>query len=161
MRRFIVAIATATALVACGGPSTPDFVAKVAVSDMYEVQAGKLAAEKGQSEAIKSFGQQMVEAHTKTSEELLQIVKSKDRKINVPASLDAKHEKMLSNLKDASPEDFDETYAEQQVDAHQNAVDVFEDYASSGDDPELKQFAGKTLPVIKHHLEDAKKLPST
>ncbi len=161
MRRFAFAILAGIVLAACGGSSTSGFVEKVAVSDMYEVQAGKLAAEKGQSDAIKSFGQQMVEAHTKTSEELLQILKSKDMKVNVPTSLDAKHQKMLSNLKDAAAADFDETYAEQQVDAHQDAVDLFEDYASTGDNPELKQFAGKTLPVIKHHLEAAKKLPST
>src|SRR5688572_22319020 len=111
MRRSVFALLATIALAACGGPSTPSFVETVAISDMYEVQAGKLASERGQSEVTRTFGQQMVDAHTKTSEELLQIVKSKDMKVSVPASLDAKHQKMLDNLKDASAEDFDKAYA--------------------------------------------------
>jgi putative membrane protein len=161
MRKFLFAILAGIVLTACGGSNTPDFVEKVAISDMYEVQAGKLAAEKGQSEAIKTFGRQMVDAHTKTSEELLQIVKSKDGKIKVPTSLDAKHQAMLDDLKDASAEAFDKIYADQQVDAHQDAVDIFKDYASHGRDADIQQFAKKTLPTIKHHLEDAKKLTSS
>jgi putative membrane protein len=161
MRKFTFAILAGIVLAACGGSSTPGFVEKVAISDMYEVQAGKLAAEKGESEAIKTFGQQMVDAHTKTSEELLQIVKSKDGKIKMPTSLDAKHQQMLDDLKNASAEDFDKIYADQQIDAHQDAVDIFADYASQGPDADIQQFAKKTLPSIKHHLEDAKKLAST
>ena len=70
MRNLIVAVMVSLALIGCGAPSTPDFIQKAAMSDMYEVQAGKLAAEKGQSDAVKQFGQQMVDAHTKTTEEL-------------------------------------------------------------------------------------------
>jgi len=57
------------ALVSCGVPSTPVFVEKAASSDLYEVAAGKLASEKGQSEAVKTFSRHMVEAHSKTTEE--------------------------------------------------------------------------------------------
>src|SRR6478672_8096454 len=96
MRNFMIAALAFTVLAGCGAPSTPDFVQKAAMSDMYEVQAGKLAADKGQSE---------------------------------------------------------------QVDAHQEAVDLFKKYASSGDNADVKQFAEKTLPTIEHHLDEAKKLP--
>jgi putative membrane protein len=53
-----------------------------------------------------------------------------------------------------------EIYAQQQVDGHQAAVDLFKKYADRGDDPDVKQFAEKTLPTIQHHLDEAKKLPS-
>ena len=62
------------------------------MSDMYEVQAGKLAADKGQSDAVKQFGQQMVDAHSKTTEELTTIVKTKNIKVDLPPKLDAKHQ---------------------------------------------------------------------
>ena len=42
-----VSLAT-LALVSCGAPSTPDFVKKAATSDLYEVEAGKIASDKGQ-----------------------------------------------------------------------------------------------------------------
>ncbi len=39
-----------------------------------------------------------------------------------------------------------------------DAVALFEAYAKSGDDPELKSWAAKTLPHLKEHLSIAKKL---
>ena len=157
--KLCIATLATLALAGCGAPSTPDFVQKAAMSDMYEVQAGKLAAEKGQSDVVKQFGQQMVDAHTKTTEELTGIVKSKNIKVDLPANLDAKHQKLIDDLNSASAQDFDKTYAKQQVDGHQEAVHLFKKYAAKGDDADVKQFAEKTLPTIEHHLDEAKKLP--
>lgn len=160
MRSFLIATLASLFLSGCGAPSTSDFVQKTAMSDMYEVQAGKLAAEKGQSDAVKQFGQQMVDAHTKTTEELTGIVKTKNIKVDPPTKLDAKHQKLIDDLNSATADNFDKAYAKQQVDAHQEAVDLFKKYAASGDDADVKQFAEKTLPTIQHHLDEAKKLPS-
>ena len=121
MRSFIIATLATLALAGCGAPSTPDFVQKAAMSDMYEVQAGKLAADKGQSDSVKQFGQQMVDAHTKTTEELTGIVKTKSIKVDLPTKLDAKHQKLIDDLNGAPATDFGKTYANQQVDAHQEA----------------------------------------
>jgi putative membrane protein len=159
MRNLVMAAVAAMALAGCG-PTTADFVQKVAMSDRYEVQAGKIAAEKGQSDAVKQFGQQMVDAHTKTTEELTGIVKAKNLKVDLPRNLDAKHQKLLDDLNNVSAQEFDKTYAKQQVDGHQEAANLFKKYASQGDDADVKQFAQKTLPTIEHHLEEAKKLPS-
>ena len=158
MRSYVIAALATLALVGCGASGTPDFVQKAAMSDMYEVQAGKLAAEKGQSDVVKQFGQQMVDAHTKTTEELIGIVKSKNIKVDLPTKLDAKHQKLIDDLNSASSQDFGQMYAKQQVDGHQEAVDLFKKYASSGNDADVKQFAEKTLPTIEHHLDEAKKL---
>ena len=160
MRSYVIATLATLALVGCGAPSTLDFVQKAAMSDMYEVQAGKLAADKGQSDAVKQFGQQMVDAHSKTTEELTTIVKTKNIKVDLPPKLDAKHQKLIDDLNSVSAQDFDKTYADQQVAAHKEAVDLFKKYASNGDDPDVKQFAEKTLPTIEHHLDEAKKLPA-
>ena len=108
---------------------------------------------------MKQFGQQMVDAHSKTTEELTSIVKTKNIKVDLPPKLDAKHQKLIDDLNSASAQDFDKAYAGQQVDAHKEAVGLFKKYASKGDDPDVKQFAEKTLPTIEHHLEEAKKLP--
>ena len=160
MRNLLVAVAASMALIGCGAPSTPDFIQKAAMSDMYEVQAGKLAVEKSQSDAVKQFGQQMVDAHTKTTEELTGIVKTKNLKVELPSALDAKHQKLMDDLNSASVDNFDKAYAKQQVDAHQEAVSLFKKYGAKGDDADVKEFAEKTLPTIQHHLDEAEKLPS-
>jgi putative membrane protein len=153
-----MAVAATLTLVACGAPSTPDFVQKVAMSDMYEVEAGKIASEKGKSEQVKQFGQKMVEAHTKTTEELKGIVAAEKINVELPTKLDDKHQGLIDALNKASAEDFDKTYADQQEDAHETAVDLFENYSKDGDNAALKAFAAKTLPVIKEHLKMAKEL---
>jgi putative membrane protein len=146
-------------LVSCGAPSEKDFVQKAAMSDMYEIEAGKIASTKGQSDAVKQFGSMMVDAHGKTTEELKGIVASEKIKVELPTKLDAKHQAMIDDLNNAKPEDFDKTYAKQQVDGHKKAVDLFDSYAESGKNAALKQFAANTLPTIKEHLQHAEKLP--
>ena len=159
MRNFLIAAVATLLLVGCGAPSTTDFVQKAAMSDMYEIEAGKIASQKGQTAPVKGFGEMMVDAHSKTTEELKGIVASEKIKVDLPAKLDAKHQKLIDDLNAASTADFDKTYAKQQVDGHQEAVNLFDAYAKKGDNAALKAFAQKTLPVIQQHLDEAKKLP--
>jgi putative membrane protein len=156
----VLATVATLALASCGGaPTTPDFVKKAAMSDLYEVEAGKIASEKGQSEAVKEFGRHMVEAHGRTSEELTGIVQAEKLNVELPTKLSKKRRKLIDALNNAKPEDFDKIYAMQQVKAHERAVKLFDEYAEEGDNAALKQFAANTLPTIKQHREQAEKLP--
>ena len=158
MRTFLI-----TAAVACGvlnlqafaQSSTQDFVTKVAISDMFEVQSSKLAAQKGNA-SVKSFAQRMVKDHTKTTKELKSMVGK--AKAKLPSALDADHKAKLDQLQKASGDQFNSTYAGMQVQAHRGSGELFEAYSANGDDPQLKAWAGKTLPALKEHLEHAKKL---
>jgi putative membrane protein len=47
------------------------------------------------------------------------------------------------------------------VTAHQQAVDMFRNYSQSGDTPQLKQWAAKTLPDLQQHLQMAQSLQQT
>jgi putative membrane protein len=40
-------------------------------------------------------------------------------------------------------------------------VSLFERYAKAGENPKLKDWAGKTLPALQHHLEMAQNLSKT
>jgi putative membrane protein len=153
-----LAVVATIALVSCGAPSTPDFVQTAAMSDMYEIEAGKIAAQKGQSDAVKQFGQHMVEAHSQTTEELKGIVQQEKIKVDLPTKLDDKNQRMIDDLNAAHTDDFDKTYAKQQVTAHEKAENLFAKYSDKGDNAAVKAFAAKVLPVIRQHLEEAKKL---
>lgn len=138
-------------------PSTPTFVKQVAISDMFEIQSNKLAQEKGTA-ADKAFAAQMVTDHTKTSTELKGLVATGKMKVDVPAALDSAHQTKLDKLKGLSGNDFISNYRSMQVDEHKDAVDLFERYAKSGDNIDLKSWALKMLPALKHHLEMAQSL---
>jgi putative membrane protein len=155
----VLGVVATWALASCGAPSTPDFAKKAAMGDLYEIAAGKVASEKGQSEAVKQFGQLMVEVHGKTSQELKDIVQAENLKVRMPSRLDRKHQKLIRALNEAKPEDFDDVYAEQQVEAHDLAIELFDEYAEKGGNADLKQFAANTLPTIRQHRAEAEKLP--
>lgn len=137
-------------------PSTADFVKEAALSDLTEIATSKLAQERGDVDA-KKFASQMITDHSKTSEELKALV-SGDMKAALPTALDETHQKKVDKLKDAKADSFTSDYASMQVSAHKDAVSLFERYAKGGEDPKLKDWAGKTLPHLQHHLEMAQNL---
>jgi putative membrane protein len=138
-------------------PTTADFVKEVAVSDMFEIDSSKLAQDKGNA-SEKKFAAQMITDHTKTSTELKGLVLSGKVKADLPDALDSSHQSMLDKLKGESGKDFNSDYDADQVRGHKDAVSLFERYAKGGDNPDLKDWAGKTLPTLKHHLEMAQNL---
>ena len=148
----------ATTSVSALAVTTEEFVNKVTVSDMFEVKSGKLAAKKAQHEDVKDFGEQMVDEHTETTEDLKEIVKDENIKVDMPSKLDDKHQANLDKLKEASGAKFDTVYVPMQVLAHEQAVNLFEDYSKSGDNEALKEWAADTVPTLKEHLEEARDL---
>jgi putative membrane protein len=138
-------------------PSTADFVKEVAISDMFEIEASKIAQNKGNA-LEKAFASQMLADHTKTSTELKTLVSSGKVKAELPISLDSSHQSKLDKLKRENGKDFSSNFDSMQVSAHKDAVSLFERYAKGGDSSELKDWAGKTLPALKHHLEMAENL---
>lgn len=128
---------------------TQNFVTKAAQGGMFEVESSKLATERAKREEVKSFAQRMIEDHGKASKEL-QAVAGKAG-ANVPDRLDERHQSRVEKLKSASGDQFDNAYVDAQVEAHKEAVSLFDSYARSGDDAELRAFAARTLPVLKGH----------
>ena len=138
-------------------PTTADFVKEAAMSDMLEIESSKLAQQHGPAD-IKTFAEQMVTDHTKSSNELKQLVKEGAVKAELPTALDSKAQGKLDDLKKTKADDFADEYSDMQVGAHKDAVSLFERYAKEGDNSKLKDWAGKTLPTLKHHLQMAQDL---
>lgn len=137
--------------------SDATFVKKAAISDMYEVAAGKLAQDKATSADVKSFASQMVTAHSQTTEKLKSILASKSG-LKAPAAMDGTHKALIAKLKIAKGTAFDKLYTQQQIDGHQKAVMLFTSESNNGKDADLKKFASDTLPVIQQHLSMAQNL---
>jgi putative membrane protein len=134
-------------------PKTEDFVKEAAMSDMLEIETAKVAQQKGNADE-KKFAEQMITDHTKTSSEM-KTMASGELAAAIPTALDDSSQKKLQKLKDAKPEDFAGEYDPMQVSAHKDAVSLFERYAKGGENSKLKDWAGKTLPSLQHHLEMA------
>jgi len=125
---------------------------------MAEIQLSKLAQQKSTNKKIKDFADMMVTDHTKAADTLSAIAKAKN--ITLPASLDADHQKKYDDLSKMSGADFDKGYVKIMVSDHQDAVNLFQDEAKNGTDPQLKAFAGKVEPIIQMHLDAINKINS-
>jgi putative membrane protein len=138
--------------------STQDFVQKAAMSDMFEIQAGRLAETRGGNSAIKAFGRQMVQDHTATSSALQAALRGQTGLPTPPTALDQDHQNMLNDLRNASAADFDQKYTDNQTHAHEDGLNLMQDYAHNGDNAQLRQFASDTAPKIQHHLDMIRQL---
>ena len=131
----------------------PDTTAKhflivASISNLQEVSAGQIASQKGKLNDVRSFGQMMVKDHQQAEQQLLAVAKS--RSIFLPAVATGGIQPDL-NLKNAGS-NFDKLYVHGMVSSHRDAVQTFENYATTGKDPVVKSFARQTLPTLKMHL---------
>lgn len=124
---------------------------------LMEVELGRVAAQQGSSDAIKQFGQRMVDDHSKANTELTTLASSKG--ITLPTSLDQKHQEQVTKMSAMSGADFDRAYAKMMLKGHEKDVSEFEKESTKGGDADVKAFASKTLPTLQEHLTMARALP--
>jgi putative membrane protein len=98
----------------------------------------------------------MIADHTEAGEEMKSAAEAEG--VSVPEALNEKHQAQLDQLTPLEAEQFDQAYLAAQVAAHEEAVSLFEGYSTSGSPGTLKEFATKTLPTLKSHLEEVQKL---
>jgi putative membrane protein len=183
MRKTILPIFLATSLLvaSCGGNETKDsteaaenkneqkmdqqpgnnntkddqeFLVEAASGGLMEVQLGQIAQTNAASPKVKEFGQQMVTDHSKANDELKALAASKN--ITIPTTPGEDHQKHINDLKDKKGADFDKAYMSMMVDDHEEDVKKFDNEANKGNDAEIKSFAARTVPILRHHLEMAK-----
>ncbi len=145
-------VATSFPALAANSTMSEDFVKKAAMSDRFEIESSQLALEKSKNTKVKAFAQQMVDDHTKSTNDLKAALGSSEIDPGLTDTpLDAKHQKIIAMLKHENAKKFDTDYLKAQKEGHAKAVALFQTYAKKGDDASLKDFANKTLPVIEGH----------
>jgi putative membrane protein len=138
--------------------ATKKFVTDAAMTDMFEIQAGQLALKKADGPAYQDFSQMTILDHTKTSQQLKQMAPSLQG-VQLPLELDSALKAKIDKLSSSSGAAFERQYKTEQVAGHRQAVEMFETYARSGDNAELKRWAAQTLPTLEMHLQHAEALP--
>jgi putative membrane protein len=128
-----------------------DFAKEAAEAGVMEVKLGQLAVSKATSQEVRTLGQHMVDDHSKANNELMALASKKT--MNLPSALSSDGQKAYDELNKKSGADFDKAYSEMMVKDHKKVISKFEHEAEKGDDADLKAWASKTLPTLKHHLE--------
>jgi len=140
-------------------PADQQFVTKAAEGGMFEVEIGKLAAEKAADANVKSFAQMLVDDHSAANDKLRQIASGHN--VALPASLSDDQKKELDQLSKLSGAQFDKQFVKVVgIKDHHHDIAEFERASKSAQSPDVKDFATNALPTLKKHLAAAEKLPS-
>lgn len=134
------------------------FAETAADDGIFEVEVAQLARTNAFSQEVKDFAEQMHNDHSAANKELDSLAGSKN--ISIPAAMSEEKQIKYGALAKKMGKDFDETYAEMMVKAHQNAIDLFENEVKKGHDADLRDWAAAKLPTLRHHLEMAEKIKS-
>lgn len=130
-----------------------DFFTRASRDGAMEVQMSQLAEQKAVSPGTRALAQEVVKDHTAANKALAALAGRKnDRIVQQPAD-----SALMKRLQSLSGDDFDKAYASAMVGGHEKAIELF-DAATHSSDPDVKAFAGKALPTLRHHLEMAQAL---
>jgi putative membrane protein len=132
-------------------PMEKTFIMKAANGGMTEVEAGKAAAEKGASDAVKDFGTRMVKDHSKANDQLKEVASKMG--VSVPDKVDAMHQEKLAKMNKMTGAAFDKAYVMDMIKAHKKDIADFEAADKEVKNADLKKFIEDTVPVMKEHLE--------
>jgi len=135
-------------------PADHNFVNEAAIGGLAEVELGNLAKEKASNPDVKSFGDRMATDHGKANDELKNWAQQKN--VTLPTELDAKHKAERDRLAKLSGDAFDKAYMRLMVADHSHDVAAFKRESTAAKDPDLKAWAGKTLPTLEDHQKLAK-----
>ena len=136
-----------------GNHADGKFFKEAAQGGMAEVALGQMAVDKAENEAVKDFGQKMVTDHGKANQELKDLATSAGVTLPTEMSADAKAlQKKLSGL---SGTEFDKAYMKEMLKDHKKDIAEFKKEAEQGKNPEVKNWAAKTLPTLQEHYTAA------
>jgi len=146
----------AGAATAASSNTDQDFIANAAKGNREEVELGKMVAAKTKDPNVRQFAQMMVKDHTAALNELTQLAQSKN--ITIPDGLPDDASALQSKLSSDTGKTFDKDYVSAMVDDHKKDVSEFQDQSQNAKDPDVKQWAAKTLPTLQKHLDKVQQL---
>jgi putative membrane protein len=130
----------------------PGFMAQAASGDQFEIQSGQLALQMSQNPAVRNLANMLIADHTRSTQMVVAAAQSAGLTPPPPAIL-PQHQALLDQERAAgSGPAFDMAFRDIQIQAHQQALTLHQNYAASGDAPALRTVAGQIVPVVQTHL---------
>ena len=151
--------ATVTDTLASSGSLSDDptnFVLLAGSLDLLQTRTSNQAVAKATNPEVKKYAQEVLSEHTNVSRELRGLAAT--NKLKYPTDLLAKHQLMMNRLMEERAKDFDKTYMEVQEASHKELEELFEDASKRHADPEMKEFASRSLPTLRTQLDRTKKV---
>jgi len=155
------AVGAAVGQVAAGGLGNDTagmYVPNAAMGDMYEIMAADIAIQRSKNPQVLELARMIKADHTAASNMMKQSAPQAAPDVQLPTSLDQRRQGLIDNLRSAPAEAFDETYIDQQIAAHQEAITLHRGFSDNEGPAALVQHATQVLPKIEAHLRQAQQI---
>jgi len=170
MRTLGILLGGALALAACA-PRTPPpvvdlnnplmapgFLSQAGSANQFEITSSQLALQASQNAAVRNFANVLIADHTQLGQQVTAAALSA-RLQPPPTTLLPAQQAALDQLRAAGAgPSFDMAYQQAQIVAHQQAIQLMQNYATSGDVPVLRTAAAGAIPMMQRHLAMAQAL---
>jgi putative membrane protein len=132
------------------------FLKQAASTDNFQLMAGMMAEDQSEKGEVGALGQKIYHVHSRTTPALAEIAKKKD--VTLPAEMGSAKKALVDSLEAKKGEAFDQSFAEVEVAAHEEAIALYEKADKEVNDPDVQSFIDQILPVLKEHLAEAQEL---
>jgi putative membrane protein len=134
----------------------PVFLMNAASSNMLEVRAGQMAAQKASNAEVRKFAQMMVSHHSQATQQVKAVAAPLG--VQMPTVMMPVHQAMADRLMGKSGKSFDETYMDMMETAHKLDIAMFEVKSKAAETPNVQSYATQTLPMLRSHYDLANAL---
>jgi putative membrane protein len=129
------------------------FLVDAAEINLKEIRLGELAQSKSVTPNVKELANMMVSSHNKSLGDLVRLAREKS--ITIPTTVSESGQEAFDKLSKKSGIHFDKEYCDMMVKGHKEAIAKFEKASDESSDPDIKDWAVKTLPELRMHLDHA------
>lgn len=116
--------------------------------NLEEIAVGRMAIERGSSEAVRAHGDRLVDDHTRNESDLTALTKE----LGVVLTEPAKQSPAIQALEPLRGVEFDARFGTLMHEGHSSLIEKVEIADSQVRDGQVKSFLAKTLPALKQHL---------
>ncbi|WP_052733104.1 DUF4142 domain-containing protein [Hymenobacter terrenus] len=127
----------------------PVFLLNAASSNLMEIRAGQMAAQKASNADVRKFAEMMVSHHMKATQELKAVATPLGVKLT--QTMMPVHQAMADRLMNKTGKGFDEAYMDLMETAHKMDIAMFEVKSKGAEIPAVKDFATRALPMLRSH----------
>jgi len=136
----------------------PGFLAQAASANQFEIDSSQLALQASQNQAVRNYANLLIADHTRLGAQVTATAQSAGLTMPPPGLLPAQQAALAQLRAAGTGPTFDMAYRQAQIDAHNQAIGLMQNYNASGDVPSLRAAAGQAIPMMQMHLQQAQML---
>ena len=137
-------------------PQQVEFLLEALRTSLAEIRMGELATQQSYDQPVRDYGTKLKSDHTAHAAELERLLEPLGATIPTEPSTEALSQ--LAALTRLSGEEFDAAFVQQTIWAHTEAIEKYGAQTHANPDRSLHDFATRSLPMLREHLELAEAL---